>query len=71
LRDRKCCNARPDPGRLAQTLYLLGLAVNKLRSSEGTGHGRPFPPAVSELEAKIAIEAMGVVSEFVLEKGSP
>jgi hypothetical protein len=25
-------------------------------------------PAVTDLEAKIAIEAMGLVSEFVLEK---
>lgn len=62
-------NLDPDPRRrLAQTLYLVGLAVNKLRNSEGTGHGRPFLPAVTDLEAKIAIEAMGLVSEFVLEK---
>ena len=62
----------PDPQRrLAQTLYLVGLAVNKLRNTEGTGHGRPFLPAVTDLEAKIAVEAMGLVSELVLEKKTP
>jgi hypothetical protein len=54
--------------RLAQTLYLLGLAVNRLRNKEGTGHGRPFAPTVTDADAKVAIEGMGIVSEMVLEK---
>lgn len=53
--------------RLEQTLYLLGVAVNKLRHSEGVGHGRPFAANVTDLEAKISIEAMGIISELLLE----
>ena len=52
----------PDPRkRLEQTVHLVGLAVNKLRNREGTGHGRPFLPSVTDKEAKVAIEAMGLV----------
>ena len=54
--------------RLEQTLHLVGLAVNKLRNTEGTGHGRPFLPSVTEREAKVAIEAMGLVAELLLER---
>ncbi len=58
----------PDPRRrLTQTLYLLGVAVNKLRHAEGTGHGRPFPPTVTDLEAKVAVEALAIISELLLE----
>jgi hypothetical protein len=53
--------------RLEQTLYLVGLAVNKLRNAEGTGHGRPFPPSLTASEAKVAVEAMGLVAELLLE----
>ena len=53
--------------RLEQTLYLLGVGVNKLRNAEGTGHGHPFPPCVSDLEAKLAVEAMAIISELLLE----
>ncbi len=52
--------------RLAECLYFLGCSVNRLRNSQGTGHGRPFPAAVTDTEARAAIEAMGVVSEFLL-----
>jgi hypothetical protein len=62
----------PDPRRrLEQTLHLVGLAVNKLRNREGTGHGRPFLPSVTDKEAKVAIEAMGLVAELLLEKKTP
>jgi hypothetical protein len=54
--------------RLEQTLHLVGLAVNKLRNTEGTGHGRPFLPTVTEREAKLTIESMGLVAELLLEK---
>jgi hypothetical protein len=56
--------------RLEQTLHLVGLAVNKLRNKEGTGHGRPFLPSVADKEARIAIEAMGLVAELLLDEKS-
>lgn len=54
--------------RLEISLYELGCAVNNLRNKQGTGHGRPFLPSVSIIEAKGAIESMGVISEFLLSK---
>lgn len=61
------------PGELAQNrveraLYELACSINMLRNKEGTGHGRPFLPSVTDTEAKLAIEAMGLISEFMLSK---
>ncbi len=56
----------PAQRRLERALYEVGCAVNKLRSKEGTGHGRPFLPTITEDEARAAIQAMGVVAERLL-----
>lgn len=50
---------------------MVGLAVNKLRNTEGTGHGRPVVPSLTDREAKVAIEAMGLVAGLILEKKTP
>jgi len=47
-------------------LYELACAVNRLRNREGTGHGRPFLPNVTEPEARAAIESMGLIAEKLL-----
>jgi hypothetical protein len=52
--------------RLDAALYELACSVNALRNSQGTGHGRAFPAAVSDKEARVAIECMGVVAERLL-----
>lgn len=52
--------------RFDRRLYELGCAVNRLRNKEGTGHGRPFLPSVSDIEARAAIEAMGVIADRML-----
>lgn len=52
--------------RVDAALYETACAVNALRNSQGTGHGRPFPPSVTDAEARVAIECMGVVSERLL-----
>lgn len=54
--------------RFEVSMYELGCAVNNLRNKQGTGHGHPFPPTVTDDEAKAAIESMGVISEFLLSK---
>ena len=54
--------------RFEISMYELGCAVNNLRNKQGTGHGRPFLPTVTDAEAKAAIESMGVISEFLLSK---
>lgn len=63
----------PQPNEPAQkgverALYVLACSINKLRNKEGTGHGRPFLPTVTDSEAKVAIEAMGLISEYLLSK---
>jgi len=57
-----------DPIRaMQQCFWLLGCAVNRLRNAEGTGHGRPFPPNVSDEDARLAVQAMGIVSQMLLD----
>ncbi|MDI7246975.1 MAG: abortive infection family protein [Bacillota bacterium] len=51
-----------------RTLYDLGCAVNTLRNREGTGHGRPFLPTLSQAEAASAVQAMGLVCDYMLQK---
>jgi len=58
--------AKAPQQRIDVALYELACGVNALRNSDGTGHGRPFLPTVSEKEARTAIESMGVVAERLL-----
>jgi hypothetical protein len=62
---------KPDPGespqkRIERAIFEVGLAINQLRNKEGTGHGRPWLPSVSESEARIAVELMGIIAERLL-----
>jgi hypothetical protein len=52
--------------RVDAALYDLACAVNALRNAQGTGHGRPFPPSVSDDEARTAIESTSVICERLL-----
>jgi hypothetical protein len=52
--------------RLERSLYEVGCSVNQLRNKEGTGHGRPWLSSVTDDEAKVAIEIMGVIAEKLL-----
>jgi hypothetical protein len=52
--------------RVYECLYLLATAINRLRNSEGAGHGRPFPASVSDEDARVSVESMGLVSELLL-----
>lgn len=59
----------PNPSpeeRLQRALFDAGCAVNALRNKQGTGHGRPWPPTVTPEEARIAVEIMGTVAEYLL-----
>jgi hypothetical protein len=53
---------------LERTLFETACAVNKLRNKEGTGHGRPFQPNVSDVDSRIAIQAMGTVAQLLLDR---
>ncbi|WP_313289317.1 abortive infection family protein [Exiguobacterium sp.] len=50
------------------SLYELGCSINNLRNREGTGNGRPFLQSISDHEATAAIEAMGMIFEYMMKK---
>jgi hypothetical protein len=49
-------------------LFSAACAVNRLRNKEGTGHGRPFLPSVSEDDASLATQTMGTVAQLLLNR---
>jgi hypothetical protein len=52
--------------RLQRALYEAACALNTLRNREGTGHGRPWLPSVTQEEACHAVQIMGCVAELLL-----
>ena len=54
--------------RLERSFYEAACAVNTMRNKEGTGHGRPWLPAITDNQAKMAVQLMGMVSELLLDK---
>jgi hypothetical protein len=47
-------------------LFALACALNRLRNKDGTGHGRPWLPDVTDAEARVAVHGMGLVSDLLL-----
>jgi hypothetical protein len=56
----------PPQVRIERALYELACGVNQLRNQQGTGHGRPWLPTVSDAEARMATELMGIIAERLL-----
>jgi hypothetical protein len=56
----------PPQRRLERALYEAGCAVNALRNKEGTGHGKPWLPNVSDAEALYAVQLIGIISGVLL-----
>jgi hypothetical protein len=56
----------PPQCRLQRALYEAGCAVNVLRNKQGTGHGRPWLPTVSNGEGRAAVQLMGIIAGFLL-----
>ncbi|MGC5328193.1 abortive infection family protein [Brevibacillus sp. SYSU BS000544] len=54
--------------RYERSLYELGCSVNAIRNKEGTGHGRPFLPNISQKEAANLIQSIGIVADYLLMK---
>jgi len=59
-------SGEPPQRRLERSLYEAGCAVNALRNKEGTGHGRPWLPGVTDAEARAAAQLIGIVSGFLI-----
>lgn len=53
--------------RVERALYEVALTINHLRNKEGTGHGRPWPPSISDSEARAATEVMGAIAGRMLD----
>ncbi len=51
---------------LDRALFDAACAVNRLRNQQGTGHGRPWLPTVTDAEARTAVELMGIVADRLL-----
>lgn len=49
-------------------LFLTALGVNRVRNKQGSGHGRPWLPTLTDAEAKAAIESVGTVASYLLAK---
>lgn len=49
-------------------LFQAAMGANRVRNKEGTGHGRPWVPALSDEQAKAAVEVMGTVSAYLLAR---
>jgi len=53
--------------RLQRSFFDAACAVNGLRNKQGTGHGRPWVPSVTDTQARCAIQLMGTVAEWLLQ----
>ncbi|AIR67705.1 abortive infection family protein [Dickeya fangzhongdai] len=51
-----------------RALFELALSINKVRNREGTGHGRLCITSLSQNESHSIIQAVGLVSEYMLNK---
>lgn len=62
----KATDGEPPQYRMQRGLFEAALAINTLRNKQGTGHGRPWLPQVTETEARHAIQVMGIVADMIL-----
>jgi hypothetical protein len=53
---------------IERNLFDLACTINKLRNKQGTGHGRPFVPDLSNEEAVEAIRIIGIIADKMLSK---
>lgn len=49
-------------------LFTTALGVNRIRNKQGAGHGRPWLPTLTDVEAKAAIESVGTIASYMLSK---
>lgn len=57
----------PAQKRLERAMFETACAINHLRNKQGTGHGRPWLPTVSDSEARTATELMGAITQRLLD----
>ncbi len=60
----------PPQRRIERAMYELACGINQLRNKQGTGHGRPWLPSITDAEARTSTELMGVIAEYLLRHHS-
>ena len=53
---------------IERNLFELSCSINRLRNKQGSGHGRPFLPDLTVLEAREAIRMTGIIAEKLLNE---
>jgi hypothetical protein len=61
-------HGEPPQRRIERALYEVACGINQLRNKEGTGHGRPWISNLTDTEARIATELMGIITELLLSR---
>jgi hypothetical protein len=56
--------------KIERGIFTQALGINGMRNKQGTGHGRPWLPTVSAVEAKLAVQSMGNIAEWLLHAHS-
>jgi hypothetical protein len=56
----------PPQRKAERGMFQLAVGVNAMRNKLGTGHGRPWVSAITDTEAKAAIQFMGTIAEWML-----
>jgi len=56
----------PPQHKAERAMFSLACAINAMRNKLGTGHGRPFLPNITDIEARAAIQFMGTIAEWML-----
>lgn len=54
--------------RMERAFYEVACSINQLRNKQGTGHGHPFLSTITPEEGKVAVETMGIIAEYMLQK---
>ena len=67
LPGEKESSQEPARKKLERGMFQAAIAINRLRNKSGIGHGRPFLPAVTDADARVAIRTMGAIADLLLD----
>lgn len=56
----------PPQCKAERGMFALAVGVNAMRNKLGTGHGRPWLPDITDVEARAAVQFMGTIAEWML-----
>ena len=54
--------------RMERAFYEMACSINQLRNKLGTGYGPLFLSTITPEEGKAAVETMGIIDEYMLQK---